>query len=367
MFSLSPRRFHSLLLLAAVLPLLIAFYGRVSANRASSSYSPSLTQQQQVRPFGATVFESGCDDSPETITYNSAFFDDDLTEAPVDVTFEGGKLYKGDPFRTDSNYYGARNATTLVQPCGNFAPRMDLRFSRSVGSVAISVSAGHVTPFGESGIGHIVVNATDNLGRSNDFFLGAGSDQVGGVPSPEWLFISPPGNGIDHVILTTTDPAWVLQIYKVEFTPDSAVPSPTPDQARNLGESCPNQLVGKPVNVTNGNMYLQQSDYELPGAGEAISFTRTYNSMSSRSGLFGKGWSTDYDEALVINSPTSLRLYMPDGRATDFVGDGSGSFVPVQTDFFGQINQNANGTFSLSFKDGRVHVFTAFWSVTFII
>ena len=49
---------------------------------------------------------------------------------------------------------------------------------------------------------------------------------------------------------------------------------------------------------------------------------------------------------------------MPDGRATDFVGNGSGSFAPVQTDFFGQINQNVNGTFSLSFKDGRVHVFT---------
>ncbi len=353
---------RTLLILVAPLALILAAgasRARVSANRASPSYSLSLTQQQHVTMFGATAFEFefGCDDSPETITLNSAFFDSDLTEAPVDVTFDGGKLYEGF-LNGGGNYYGARNATTFVQSCGNFAPRIDIHFSRRVGNIAIRAVAAHITPFNQSGVGNIVINATDNLGRSNDFFLGSSSDSVGGASFPDWGLIAPPGNGIDHVILTTTDPSWVLQLYKVEFRPDSPFPGPTPDQAKNLGESCPNQLVGKPVNVTNGNMSSQQSDYKLPGAGEAISFTRTYNSMSTRSGLFGKGWSTGYDEALVINSPTSLRLYMPDGRATDFVGDASGSFVPVQTDFFGQINQNANGTFSLSFKDGRVHVFT---------
>ena len=145
-------------------------------------------------------------------------------------------------------------------------------------------------------------------------------------------------------------------------TPTSTpTPTPTPDPARNLGESCPNQMVGKPVNVTNGNVYLRQTDYSLPGVGEAISFVRSYNSKGSRFGLFGPGWSTDYDEGLLVDSENmKLRLFMPDGRATDFVGDGNGSFAPVQTDFFGRINQNANGSFSLSFKDGRVHVFDQF-------
>src|SRR5437660_33521 len=136
-------------------------------------------------------------------------------------------------------------------------------------------------------------------------------------------------------------------------------PTPTPPIEPNLGESCPNQLVGRPVNVTNGNMFLKQADYTLPGRGEAISFVRAYNSLASRSGMFGKGWSTAYDESLLISSATSLKLYMPDGKGTDFTGDGHGSFAPVQTDFFGQINQNIDGTFSLSFKDGRVHVLTS--------
>ena len=38
------------------------------------------------------------------------------------------------------------------------------------------------------------------------------------------------------------------------------------DGATGAGVSCP--IVGAPVNVTNGNMWLEQSDYKLPGIGE---------------------------------------------------------------------------------------------------
>jgi RHS repeat-associated protein len=179
---------------------------------------------------------------------------------------------------------------------------------------------------------------------------------------------------VSSLTISANSAEWEFGIYDVDWSycfPDSSsptptptptpTPAPTPDHARNLGESCPNQMVGKPVNVTNGNVYLKLTDYSLPGVGEAISFVRSYNSKGTRFGLFGPGWSTDYDEGLLINSANmTLRLYMPDGQATDFVGVGNGSFAPVQTDFFGRISQNANGSFSLSFKDGRVHVFDQF-------
>jgi Bacterial Ig domain len=42
------------------------------------------------------------------------------------------------------------------------------------------------------------------------------------------------------------------------------------DRAENCGTGMCNSAVGKPVNVTNGNMYLQQGDYSLPGLGPAI-------------------------------------------------------------------------------------------------
>ena len=56
--------------------------------------------------------------------------------------------------------------------------------------------------------------------------------------------------------------------------------------------------IGAPVNVSNGNMYLQENDYRLPSIGYGLSVTRTYNSDSQRIGVFGRAWTTAYDESI---------------------------------------------------------------------
>ncbi|MFS8086403.1 MAG: Ig-like domain-containing protein, partial [Acidobacteriota bacterium] len=102
------------------------------------------------------------------------------------------------------------------------------------------------------------------------------------------------------------------------------------DALENCGAVSCNANVGGPVNVTNGNMYLQQSDYLLPGIGPAVNVTRTYNSMSQTVGLFGKGWSTAYDESIKVNSSTYVRWFRADGQATNFMrASGSGPFSSV--------------------------------------
>src|SRR2546421_6201678 len=62
------------------------------------------------------------------------------------------------------------------------------------------------------------------------------------------------------------------------------------DGAENAGCPCNGEIapqaVARPVNVSNGNMYLHQTDYQLPGAGEAINTTRMYNSILQSVGLF---------------------------------------------------------------------------------
>jgi RHS repeat-associated protein len=118
------------------------------------------------------------------------------------------------------------------------------------------------------------------------------------------------------------------------------------------------RFVGKPVDVTTGNMYLQQTDYELPGAGPRIRLQRIYNSQSTRTGLFGKGWSTVYDEALQVYDTNLIRLNEPDGRATYFgrPTGSSGVFLPLEADFRGQVTQTAGG-YTLSFKNGSIHQF----------
>jgi RHS repeat-associated protein len=118
--------------------------------------------------------------------------------------------------------------------------------------------------------------------------------------------------------------------------------------------------VGGPVNVINGNMYLQQTDYQLPGIGSRINISRTYNSIIQSSGLFGLGWSTQYDEKITLINNLSLRFGMPDGRAVYFARLGTTApFKPSTPDFYGQIVLNVDNTYTATFTDGSVHQFNA--------
>lgn len=118
-----------------------------------------------------------------------------------------------------------------------------------------------------------------------------------------------------------------------------------------------NSSVGEPVNVTNGNVYLQHKDFGLPGVGPRLEITRTYNSNSRRIGLFGRGWSSAYDESVTAYDGTMLRLDSGTGRAVYFSAAVGGQFSPVLTDFDGSLTQNGDGTFTL--KDGEIHRFDA--------
>src|ERR1051326_714592 len=124
----------------------------------------------------------------------------------------------------------------------------------------------------------------------------------------------------------------------------------------NAGRSRCNATVGRPVNVSTGNVYLQQSDYQLPGVGSSIGVVRGYNSVSQMAGLFGRGWTSLYDET-ITNANGLLQLTMADGRIVS-------SITP---DFFGSIVQNADATFAVIFKTGYVHRFNTLGKLTTLI
>lgn len=117
--------------------------------------------------------------------------------------------------------------------------------------------------------------------------------------------------------------------------------------------------VGEPVNVTNGNVFLSQTDYRLPGIGDGLEITRFYNSKNQTAGLFGYGWSSILDESVVAYGTDLLRLNLPDGRATYLKRSSSSDpYVPISSlNFFGQVVKNPDNTYTLTFKDGRVHQF----------
>ena len=133
------------------------------------------------------------------------------------------------------------------------------------------------------------------------------------------------------------------------------------DDGMNAGRSrCPANSVGQPVNVTNGNMWLEQSDYSLPGRGDIIEINRFYNSMIQSSGLFGFGWSTKYDESIILYGDKGIRLSQPDGRAVFFGRlETTIPYTSYSPGVVAQITPNANGTYTLTYKDGQVRTFNS--------
>jgi RHS repeat-associated protein len=105
-------------------------------------------------------------------------------------------------------------------------------------------------------------------------------------------------------------------------------------------------------------MWIKHTDYNLPGVGENISVTRFFNSLSKRTGLFGFGWSTEYDESVEAIGGKMVRLNMPDGKAVYFGRtDTSLPFTTLTKKFYGNMVANVDNTYTLTFKDGRVHRF----------
>lgn len=96
----------------------------------------------------------------------------------------------------------------------------------------------------------------------------------------------------------------------------------------NLG-LCPDckGAAGKPINLTNGNVWIRQQDYALPGLGGGLEVTRTWNSLWEKvtyielSGAFGRGWRSTYEERLGALSGGYRKYWREDGSAWLFRWD----------------------------------------------
>jgi len=126
------------------------------------------------------------------------------------------------------------------------------------------------------------------------------------------------------------------------------------EDLQNAGLSCSK---GEPVNMTNGNMWLGQTDYSLPGIGENIKINRFYNSNRQQSGIFGFGWSTDYDESISNYDDFYLTLKTGSGRGFYFISVGNNVFTSASLGFYATVVKNTDNTYTLTFKNGAVHKF----------
>ena len=74
-----------------------------------------------------------------------------------------------------------------------------------------------------------------------------------------------------------------------------------------------------PVNVRNGNFYLPVQDYFYPCFGFPLEIYRSYNSVSTRIGPFGRGWTFNYDIQIAVGKGAGLRIVEADGFVNEYV------------------------------------------------
>lgn len=118
-----------------------------------------------------------------------------------------------------------------------------------------------------------------------------------------------------------------------------------------------------PVNCASGDFWHAFTDAAIPGRGPGIALTRTYNSLDPTSqGIFGYGWTSDYDQHLLFNSPGrsdgSIVVLREDASEITATPSGGNSFAtPSASD--SAFQSNGDGTYTLTLHHLTNETFSA--------
>jgi hypothetical protein len=124
--------------------------------------------------------------------------------------------------------------------------------------------------------------------------------------------------------------------------------------------------VGHPINLTNGNVWMQQRDYSLPGLGGGLEVVRTWNSLWPNIsppfliGMFGRSWIGNYEERLVVVAGKPLEYWRGDGSNWSFLWNDVGNnwYLAAPANQRATIVFDAGtGLYTLTFLDGSRRIF----------
>src|SRR5438552_8205299 len=267
MFSFSLRRFHTLVFL----PVLFSF---LWWGRSVAPGSGPVAVDDSFQVHGATYLGSllANDYTPD----HGAILFDSLVSLPQHGTL-GGVGYPTAPlYNPDHGYVGTDSYTYRM--CDSLALCATATVTLNVVNNAPVAVDDSFTVHGATYLDSVLANDYDPDHDAILFDSFVSLPQHGilagvGYPTAP-LYVPDSGySGTDSYTYRICDVLGLCAVGNVylqingDATPTptpSPTPTPTPTPSNlNLGDSCPD--VGGPVNVTNGNMYLRQADYQLPG------------------------------------------------------------------------------------------------------
>jgi RHS repeat-associated protein len=101
----------------------------------------------------------------------------------------------------------------------------------------------------------------------------------------------------------------------------------------NCNGSIPGHIVGcviflDPVNMATGNFVWHETDLSVSSPGVDFDWSRTYNSLDTRSGLLGTGWSLTYDAFLDLSVTGQITAVLENGARSVYKIYGSNIVSP---------------------------------------
>jgi YD repeat-containing protein len=126
-------------------------------------------------------------------------------------------------------------------------------------------------------------------------------------------------------------------------------------------------VAGKPINLTNGNTYIQQTDLRIPGLGGGLGLERTWNSIwptslsGFQTGMFGPNWRSTYEERVFLGTGvySGYMLYLrANGGLWVFSSNGSSWNLAAPASVVATLTQNGTQTWTLAFQNGEQRIFS---------
>lgn len=124
------------------------------------------------------------------------------------------------------------------------------------------------------------------------------------------------------------------------------------------GSPSDTQAMGDPVSLPTGEFTYRDAFLSLPGE-LPYEFSLSYRSQAYANGVAGMGWAHDYEISIRKNADGSATY--SDGKLGAYTfapGASSGSYLPVPG-IKAALSEKSDGTFSLSFRDGKEYAFSA--------
>ncbi|MEV6087885.1 RHS repeat-associated core domain-containing protein [Streptomyces parvulus] len=100
------------------------------------------------------------------------------------------------------------------------------------------------------------------------------------------------------------------------------------------------------VNLSNGNLMLAATDFDLAGVGQKLQLARTYNSLEAPWGKVSQRWWQAYERYLQVNDG-EVDVFDATGNLLRFTAESDGTYT-TPAGYSKDLKKNADGTYTLT-------------------